>query len=65
VTTDRNDLPKLPAPAQRALTAAGYQRLDQLSGVSEGALKRLHGMGPNAVKVISDALAERGLSLAD
>ncbi len=65
MTTDRNDLPKLPAPAQRALSAAGYQRLEQLSGASEGALERLHGMGPNAMKVLRDALAERGLSLGE
>jgi hypothetical protein len=61
-----SDLPaKLAAPARRALAQAGYQRLDQLSGVSEAELKRLHGMGPKALGQLRDALAARGLSFAD
>ena len=33
--------PKLGAPARRALSAAGYTRLDQLARVSERDLKKL------------------------
>ena len=57
------DFPKLSAPARRALAAAGYTRLDQLSQVSEPELKKLHGMGPTAVAALREALRERGLSL--
>ncbi|MGZ4224735.1 MAG: DUF1801 domain-containing protein [Solirubrobacteraceae bacterium] len=54
--------PKLAAPARRALSAAGYTRLDQLAQVSEPDLQKLHGMGPTAIAALRDALQERGLS---
>lgn len=57
-----SDLPKLSAPARRALAAAGYVRLEQLTGVSEAELEALHGMGPKAMRALRDALEQRGLS---
>ncbi|MCL7427194.1 DNA-binding protein [Streptomyces sp. YS415] len=51
------------APATRALAAAGYTKLSQLAGASEAELKVLHGVGPKALRVLRDALEERGLSL--
>lgn len=39
------DLPKLAAPAQRALQSAGITNLTQLTKVSEEELMQLHGMG--------------------
>lgn len=51
------------APATRALTSAGYSELSQLAGVPVADLKKLHGMGPKALRIIQEALAERGLSL--
>ncbi|MEW9532177.1 DNA-binding protein [Microbispora sp. NPDC049125] len=62
---EQADLPKLAAPARRALTGAGYSSLEQLSQVSEAELLALHGMGPNAMAALRDALAERGLSFRD
>jgi uncharacterized protein YdhG (YjbR/CyaY superfamily) len=59
---DDAGFPKLAAPARRALSAAGYTRLDQLAQVSEPDLKKLHGMGPTAIAALRDALHERGLS---
>ena len=59
-----SDLPKLASPAQRALAAAGIQRLDQLTKLSEEELKQLHGIGPNALKQLHQALRARGLSFA-
>jgi DNA-directed RNA polymerase alpha subunit len=59
---DGTGFPKLSAPARRALSGAGYTRLDQLAEVSESELKQLHGMGPTAVEALRAALAERGLS---
>ena len=60
---DETDLPKLSAPARRALARAGYVRLDQLAGVQEADLAKLHGMGPRAIEAIRDALEQRELSL--
>jgi uncharacterized protein YdhG (YjbR/CyaY superfamily) len=59
---DDGGFPKLAAPARRALSAAGYTRLDQLAQASEADLKKLHGMGPTAIAAPREALHERGLS---
>ena len=59
---DDMDFPRLSAPARRALSGAGYTRLDQLAQISESDLKKLHGMGPTAIAALGAALAERGLS---
>lgn len=60
-----SDLPKeLARPARRAL-AAGIQRLKQLAKLSEGEIKQLHGIGPNALEQLRRALGAKGLSFAD
>jgi DNA uptake protein ComE-like DNA-binding protein len=51
------------APATRALSAAGYTELRQLATVSAAELKKLHGVGPKALRLIQEALEEQGLSL--
>ena len=51
------------APATRALTAAGYSELSQLAGVPAAELARLHGVGPKALRLLQEALQERGMSL--
>lgn len=66
MTEQESDLPpKLSAPAQRALAGAGIWRLEQLTRVSEAEIKRLHGMGPNGIKQLRDALDAKGLSFAE
>jgi hypothetical protein len=57
--------PGLPRPAQRALTSAGYRRLEQLSRVSEAEVDELHGVGPKALAQLRIALVANGLSFAD
>jgi hypothetical protein len=57
-------LPKLAAPAQRALAGAGIQTLAQLARFSESEIKELHGIGPNALKELQRALEARGLWFA-
>jgi hypothetical protein len=52
------------APATRALTAAGYTDLRQLAGVPVAELKKLHGVGPKALRLLQEALEQQGLSLA-
>jgi len=61
-----SDLPsELAQPAQRALAAAGIQRLEQLTKLSEDEVKQLHGIGPNALIQLRRALGAKGLSFAD
>jgi hypothetical protein len=62
--SDHDELPRIGAPATRALVAAGYTRLAQLHGVREADLLRLHGVGPKAIRILREALAARGLALA-
>jgi len=59
------DLPKISAPAQRALESIGITTLKQLTAVTEAELLMLHGMGPNALGKLRQALAERGLSFRE
>lgn len=54
----------LSQPALRALAAAGYTELAQLNAVSKSELAALHGMGPKGIRILSEALAEQGLSLS-
>ena len=59
------DLPiSIGKPAQRALAAAGYRRLEQLTAISEARLKKLHGIGPKALDQLRHALHAKGLSFA-
>ena len=65
MTQQESDLPaKLAAPARRALTDAGFVRLEQLTRISEAELKKLHGMGPKAINLLRNALNDKGLSFA-
>lgn len=56
----RSDLPKLPAPARRALARAGYSTPEQLAQAKETELAQLHGMGPKAMDALRDSLHKRG-----
>jgi Helix-hairpin-helix domain len=63
MTSSLDELPKIGAPAARALTSAGYVQLRQLANVPRSELSRLHGMGPKALRIIEEALASHGLRL--
>ena len=56
-------LPKIAAPAVRALNTAGYTSLLGLAGASRSELARLHGVGPKALRILEQALEEHGLAL--
>lgn len=58
-----NDLPKIGAPATRALAAIGITRLDQVAARSEAELLALHGFGPRALRILQDELSARGQSM--
>lgn len=51
----------LSQPAIRALVVAGYVRLEDLAGASEKGLLSLHGVGPKAIPIVREALADRKL----
>ena len=56
-----SDLPiGLGQPARRALAAAGYARLEQLTEVNEAEVMKLHGMGPKTLERLRIALTTRG-----
>ncbi|MBI1362131.1 MAG: DNA-binding protein [Alphaproteobacteria bacterium] len=59
---DASDLPKLAAPARRALAGAGLASLGQLSRITEAEVAALHGMGPNALASLKTAMKARGLA---
>jgi hypothetical protein len=56
---------ELAAPARRALSGAGSDRLEQLAKFSAAEIAQLHGIGPNALQQLRHALAANGLSFAD
>ncbi|SCF45440.1 Helix-hairpin-helix domain-containing protein [Micromonospora matsumotoense] len=56
-------LPKIGAPASRALRDAGYPTLRDLVGVPRAELAKLHGLGPKALGIIQNALERHDLSL--
>ena len=64
-TGNKTPFPKgLAQPALRALASAGYDHLEQLAGVPESEVRELHGIGPNALQKLRDALVTLGLSFA-
>lgn len=61
---DHSDLPAaIGRPATRALLAAGITTLDDVAARSSTELLALHGVGPKAVRILTEVLAERGRSL--
>lgn len=56
------DLPKLAAPARRALKSARINTLKDLCNYTEEEVADLHGMGTHAMNIIKSTMHERGLS---
>lgn len=52
--------PAIGRPATRALQQAGITTLDAVARHSEKDLLALHGVGPRAIRVLAEVLAERG-----
>jgi len=63
----KNDepLPQIGAPATRALAAQGITRLADLTHHRSEDLLALHGVGPRAIRILTAALSEQGMSFAD
>ena len=58
-------LPRIGAPATRALRKAGLTTLEQVAGRTEEELSALHGVGRVALDRLRTALGELGLGLAE
>jgi hypothetical protein len=58
-------LPRLGAPATRALTAHGVTRLEQLTAMTLGEVGALHGVGPHALRILQEAMADASLTFQE
>ena len=52
----------LAAPVRRALIDEGNYKLSDLRKTSLDAIKELHGMGPNAIRILINAMKKADLS---
>jgi predicted flap endonuclease-1-like 5' DNA nuclease len=65
--TDREALPSELTPrlgkvARRELALNGYTRYEQLTAVTPAQLLGIHGVGPKAIRILTEELAHRGLA---
>lgn len=56
--------PRLGKVARRELAVHGYTRYDQLTTVTPAQLLAIHGVGPKAIRILTEELAARNLSFA-
>lgn len=54
-------IPRLAAPVERALAAAGLTTLEDCVTVGRAVVAELHGLGPKALSVLDDAVCAAGL----
>jgi hypothetical protein len=59
------DFRGLPAPARRALAAAGFRHLEDVATATAAQVGALHGIGPGALDKLRDKLGLKALSFAD
>jgi len=59
------DLPFVGRPALSALLVSGIDSLAGVAERSEAELAALHGMGPKALGILRDALADAGLGFRE
>lgn len=55
---------RLGRPATRALAAHGCTRWEHLTRVAAADLLALHGVGPKAIRILTEELEQRGLAFA-
>ena len=63
--TAPDEPPRIGAPATRALADIGITRLSQATQHRAADLLKLHGMGPRAMAILRELLADRGLAPRD
>lgn len=55
-TAKGTNLPKLSAPMERALLGVGITCLEDLTKFREADIQKLHGVGPNGMKILTQAM---------
>lgn len=66
VAPPEGDLPaEIGKPATRALLGAGLNTLELVAKHSAKDLLALHGVGPRAVRILTESLRQRGMSLSE
>lgn len=51
--------------AKRELAVNGFTTYEQMTGATKRELLAIHGVGPKAVRILSEELARRGASFAE
>lgn len=64
-SSEAQDLPRIGAPATRALAAIGVTTLDGVAQHTAAELLALHGVGPKAIRVLGDEMASRGMGFRE
>ena len=54
--------PRIGRPATEALTLAGFTTYARLARATAKELLAIHGVGPKAIRILEEELAERGLA---
>lgn len=49
-------------PSIRALASAGITHFKQLTKFTEAEIAKLHGMGPRGVRILKEAMQEKGMN---
>lgn len=62
--SDSTPLPRIGMPATNALAVEGVTTLEQVATWSERDLLALHGVGPKAIRILREAMSERGMDFA-
>ncbi len=63
MTTGESEFgPSIGTVAKRELTAHGWLTYEQLTTTTAGELLGIHGVGPKAVRILTEELAERGMA---
>ncbi|RFZ95429.1 DNA-binding protein [Mucilaginibacter conchicola] len=58
-------IPKISAPASRALVAAGLHTLNDIAGLTQKQFMQLHGMGKHGLRIVKEAMDLAGLQFKD
>lgn len=58
-------LPKLSAPAQRALASVGIESIEDVAKFTREEILNLHGVGKNTILPLDEALQKAGLVFKD
>lgn len=59
------DLPPIGRPANSALLSIGAASLAEVARIGRARLLAMHGIGPKAVRILAEAMDERGIDFAD